>query len=89
MKTETTTIRTSKTPFTRQSRRVFFCMKTFFLLLAGLTAFATASFAQVAVTNPGNTTPRLAATYTSLAHAITDLNASNSHFRAGHHYPHG
>ncbi|MBP6432617.1 MAG: hypothetical protein KA319_12695 [Ferruginibacter sp.] len=33
------------------------------------------SFSQVVVTNPTNTTPNLAATYTSLANAITDLNS--------------
>ncbi|MDQ3022343.1 MAG: hypothetical protein M3R36_17500 [Bacteroidota bacterium] len=34
--------------------------------------------AQVAVTNPGNTTPALAATYTSLANAITALNGTTA-----------
>ena len=42
----------------------------------GLTLFASSSFAQipVTVTNPTNTTPNLAASYASLAAALTDLN---------------
>jgi hypothetical protein len=43
--------RSLQTPVSRSSR-VFFCMKTFFLLLAGLTTFATASFAQRTVSTP-------------------------------------
>src|SRR5262245_58082080 len=42
------------------------------------TIFASTTFAQVAVTNPGNATPALAATYTSLANAITALNGTTS-----------
>src|SRR2546430_10379871 len=34
--------------------------------------------AQVAVTNPGNTTPGLQATYATLAAAVTDLNAQTA-----------
>ena len=34
--------------------------------------------AQVAVTNPGNTTPALAATYTTLALAVTAVNATTA-----------
>ena len=36
------------------------------------------SFGQVVVTNPGNTTPALAATYTSLTNAVTALNATTN-----------
>ena len=36
------------------------------------------SFGQVTVTNPANTTPNLAATYTSLANAITALSGITS-----------
>ena len=64
--------RSLQTPVSRSSR-VFFCMKTFLLLLAGLTVFATASFAQVSVTATGGTlgpTP-----YTTLGDAFTAINA--------------
>jgi hypothetical protein len=46
------------------------------LSFIGLTLFASSSFAQipVTVTNPTNTTPNLAASYASLAAALTDLN---------------
>jgi hypothetical protein len=43
-------------------------------IFAGL-LFTITSFSQVTVTNPTNTTPNLAATYTSLANAITALDA--------------
>ncbi|HMU10229.1 MAG TPA: BNR-repeat neuraminidase N-terminal domain-containing protein [Ferruginibacter sp.] len=43
-------------------------------LLLLTVCFAAFANAQVTVTNPGNTTPGLAATYGSLAAAITDLN---------------
>ncbi len=46
---------------------------SFFFLLTGLLIAGTAA-TQVTVTNPTNTTPNLAATYTSLANAITALN---------------
>ncbi len=46
--------------------------KNYLFLVTGL-LFSTASFSQVTVTNPTNTTPNLAATYTSLANAITAL----------------
>lgn len=49
------------------------------LLLGLLLFFATVSVsAQVTVTNPGNTTPGLAATYTDLAAAVTALNAQTA-----------
>ena len=63
--------RSLQTPVSRSSR-VFFCMKTFLLLLAGLTAFATASFAQVDVTATGGT---LNASYTTLGAAFAAINA--------------
>ncbi len=61
-------------------------MKKTFLSLVALTLCASANFAQAApdgvafvvVTNPGNTTPPLAANYTTLAAAITDLNATTA-----------
>ncbi len=46
------------------------------LLWGSLISFTTT--AQVTVTNPGNTTPALAATYPSLANAITALNATTA-----------
>ena len=72
MKTETNP-RTSKSPFTRSSKRVFFCMKTFFLLLAGLTAFASASFAQVSVTATAGTVGPTS--YTTVKLAFDAINA--------------
>jgi hypothetical protein len=49
--------------------------KIYLLLITGL-LLVSGSFAQVvSVTNPANTTPNLAATYTSLANAITALDA--------------
>jgi hypothetical protein len=74
MKTEINP-RTFKMPFTRQSRRVFFCMKTFFLLLAGLTAFASASFAQN-VTVVGSTGAD--GSYATLNAAFTAINANTT-----------
>ena len=49
-------------------------MKKIYLLVFTLLAFVGVSFGQVTVTNPANTTPVLAATYGSLAAAITALN---------------
>ncbi len=43
-----------------------------------MVAFGIIASAQVTVTNPANTTPGLAATYTDLALAITDLNAQTA-----------
>ena len=48
------------------------------LVALGATGLVQQSTAQVAVTNPTNTTPNLAATYTSLANAITALNATTA-----------
>ena len=49
------------------------------LLVGLLLFFATVSVnAQITVTNPGNTTPGLAATYTDLASAVTALNAQTA-----------
>ncbi len=48
-------------------------MRKIYLLMLAI-CFAAMANAQVTVTNPGNTTPGLAATYASLAAAITDLN---------------
>src|SRR6185369_2833225 len=48
------------------------------LAMAAVLAIASQASAQVAVTNPGNTTPGLAAAYGSLAAAITDLNAQTA-----------
>src|SRR4051812_15467697 len=51
------------------------------MTIAALFCFAmlsSAAFAQVTVTNPGNVTPGLQATYTSLANAILDLNVQTS-----------
>lgn len=51
------------------------------LLIAHIIAavlFSLGSFAQVSVTNPGNTTPALAATYPTLADAIIALNTITS-----------
>lgn len=50
-------------------------MKQFCTILLLMVAFIPKTEAQVTVTNPTNTTPNLAATYTSLANAITALNA--------------
>ena len=50
-------------------------MKKTYLFLLTVLLFTTACLAQVTVTNPTNTTPNLAATYTSLANAITALDA--------------
>ncbi len=48
-------------------------------IFAGLFLLVQGSMtAQVTVTNPGNTTPGLMATYTTLAAAITDLNAQTA-----------
>ncbi|MFZ4522018.1 MAG: GEVED domain-containing protein [Bacteroidales bacterium] len=49
-----------------------------FALALGATMFIQHANAQVTVTNPTNTTPNLAATYTSLANAITALNATTA-----------
>ena len=50
------------------------CVRKYILLI--MLAFAyLGSSSQVTVTNPGNATPALAATYTTLANAITALNA--------------
>ena len=62
--------RSLQTPVSRSSR-VFFCMKTFLLLLAGLTVFATASFAQVDVTATGGVN----ASYATLGAAFAAINA--------------
>ena len=51
--------------------------KIYLFLLMGL-LFPIAGLAQVTVTNPTNTTPNLAATYTSLANAITALDGITS-----------
>ncbi len=48
------------------------------LLTFVMLAFAISAAAQVTVTNPGNTTPGLAASYGDLATAITDLNAQTA-----------
>ena len=48
---------------------------TLFIFVVLLSVY---TFGQVTVTNPGNTTPGLSATYTTLALAITDLNAQTS-----------
>ena len=45
------------------------------MLLFGVLFTGFNASAQVTVTNPGNTTPALSATYTSLALAITDVNS--------------
>jgi len=47
-------------------------------LLGAALALVGTSNAQVTVTNPGNTTPGLSATYTSLADAVTALNAQTA-----------
>ncbi len=46
------------------------------IVLVFLSFFSTTVYAQISVTvtNPGNTTPALAASYTSFANALTDLN---------------
>jgi len=50
-------------------------MRKIYSLLFALVLLGTAQIsAQITVTNPGNTTPALSATYTSLANAITDVN---------------
>src|SRR5688572_2129326 len=49
------------------------------ILVGALAMLGTAgAYAQVTVTNPGNTTPGLAASYADLATAITDLNLQTS-----------
>jgi hypothetical protein len=48
------------------------------MVLTLLSVLGFNAVAQVTVTNPGNTTPGLAATYTSLANAITALNAQTA-----------
>lgn len=50
-------------------------MKKIFLLIITVSLMQSSALAQVTVTNPTNTTPNLAATYTSLANAITALNS--------------
>jgi len=50
-------------------------MKKIYFLLFGCLLLCATAFSQVTVTNPTNTTPNLAATYTSLANAITALDA--------------
>jgi hypothetical protein len=47
--------------------------KLYFFIVTGV-LFILNGFGQVTVTNPGNTTPALAASYTSLANAVTALN---------------
>ena len=54
-------------------------MRKIYLLLFAVVLFAAAKVnAQVVVTNPTNTTPNLAATYTSLALAVTAVNATTA-----------
>ncbi len=50
-------------------------MKKIYVLTLTALLFVTGGFAQVTITNPNNTTPSLAATYVSLASAITALDA--------------
>jgi len=50
-------------------------MKRFLIFILSTVLFTSAVNGQVTVTNPANTTPNLAATYTSLANAITALDA--------------
>jgi len=52
-------------------------MRKIYLVLLAV-CFAAMANAQVTVTNPGNTTPGLAATYTSLQLAIADLNVQTT-----------
>ncbi|MGI8964859.1 MAG: beta strand repeat-containing protein, partial [Limisphaerales bacterium] len=62
------------------NRRALFTkwVTAFFAATAVSLLMGSVASAQVVVTNPGNTTPGLAATYTSLALAITDLNAQTA-----------
>ncbi len=48
-------------------------MKKIYLLIITVTLFVPACLGQVTVTNPTNTNPNLAATYTSLSLAVTAL----------------
>src|SRR6266480_6441702 len=77
MKTKSITPRTTRTNSTRLTsgtrRAPIYFAALFCSLLLGSVASA-----QVAVTNPGNTTPGLQATYATLAAAVTDLNAQTA-----------
>ncbi|MBL0073710.1 MAG: hypothetical protein IPP34_18655 [Bacteroidetes bacterium] len=53
-------------------------LKAWFTALILVSVLGFNAAAQVTVTNPGNTTPGLAATYGSLALAIADLNAQTA-----------
>ena len=70
--TRATRARTCLTKRIPQGAPIYFAALFCSLVLSSVAS------AQVAVTNPGNTTPGLAATYTSLANAITDLNAQTA-----------
>ena len=62
---------TSKNSLSKLPRQV---AKWLSCMLVVLACWTSQSFAQVTVTNPGNTTPGLAATYPDLAAAVADLN---------------
>ncbi|HNH21820.1 MAG TPA: hypothetical protein PLY26_06720, partial [Ferruginibacter sp.] len=53
-------------------------MKTICLFIITVFLMVSLGFGQVTVSNPANTTPNLAATYTSLANAITALGGITS-----------
>ena len=60
----------------RNNRKlVAVCKRTYMLVILLLTGLISSnSYGQITVTNPGNTTPAMSATYTSLALAIADVN---------------
>src|SRR5207253_7382487 len=53
-------------------------MRKIYLMLLGVCFAALVNSQTVTVTNPGNTTPGLAATYVDLAAAVTALNAQTA-----------
>lgn len=62
----------------KQNKLTLTGFKRWFTALILVSVLGLNAMAQVTVTNPGNTTPGLAATYTSLANAITALNAQTA-----------
>jgi dockerin type I repeat protein len=75
----------SPSPISRASTRAFFCLKTFFPLLAALTTFATATFARVSASAPTGDFPIIVSATGGADNSYLTLGAAFAAINAGTH----